>query len=294
VTRHRTTPRPGRRIARVLQALALVAAWAALTLLAQPVDAAPAPEPATADAAAGGTIYQRSCGVCHNNDGSGVPGTGVEAGPDLRGLPVAYVDLVIRTGRMPIVHPPVGALEEQLSDEERAAVVAWMTEEFDLEGEIPEVLAGDAGRGQPLWLTNCAACHSAAGNGGISADGTIAPEVTGVDATGIVEALRVGPFEMPRFGEEVLSEQDAADIAAYVEDMSDAETTPLGLSDIGRVYGGVVTGLLALAMVGALVLVVRAGRRAVPAGADGGDPGGGDPGTADTDGTGREREGPRQ
>ncbi|MGY1824912.1 c-type cytochrome [Blastococcus sp. SYSU DS0541] len=252
---------PPGRPARWVLVLALVLTCAALTLVTAPVEAAPAPEPPAEELTAGGTIYQRYCGICHNNDGTGIPGTGVEAGPDLRGLPVAYVDLVIRTGRMPILHREVGAVEERLTDAQRVAVVAWMTEEFGLEGAVPEVGDGDPGRGQPLWLTNCAPCHSAAGNGGISADGTIAPEVTGVDPTGIVEALRVGPFEMPRFGDEVLSEQDAADIAAYVQDLSDAETTPLGMSDIGRVYGAAFTALLALAMVGALFLVARRGRR---------------------------------
>lgn len=250
-----------RRVTRLLSTLSVIAACVALTFVARPVEAAPAPAAPEAEIVAGGAIYQRYCALCHNNDGSGLPGTGVEAGPDLRGLPVAYLDLVIRTGRMPIVHRPVGAVEEELTDAQRVAVVAWMTDEFDLRGGIPQVLAGDAGRGQPLWLTNCAPCHSATGSGGISADGTIAPEVTDVDATGIVEALRVGPFEMPRFGDEVLGEQDAADIAAYVQELSDADTTPLGLSDIGRVYGGAVTGLLALAMVGALLVVVRNGRR---------------------------------
>ncbi|MCF6735637.1 hypothetical protein E9565_10745 [Blastococcus sp. KM273129] len=248
-----------RRPARWLLVLALVLACAGLTLATAPVEAAPAPR--TAELTEGGTVYQRYCGICHNNDGSGIPGTGVEAGPDLRGLPVAYVDLVIRTGRMPLLHREVGAVEEQLTDEQREAVVAWMAGEFELTGGIPQVGPGDPGRGQPLWLTNCAPCHSAAGNGGISADGTIAPEVTGIDPTGIVEALRVGPFEMPRFGDEVISEQDAADIAAYVQDLSDAETTPLGLSDIGRVYGGVFTALLALTVVGTLFVVARRGRR---------------------------------
>lgn len=278
-TGHPTAPpaappaaRAPRRRARWALVLALTLASAALTLLAAPVEAAPAPARPTEEITAGGAIYQRYCALCHNNDGSGLPGTDVEAGPDLRGLPVAYVDLVIRTGRMPIVHQPVGALEEELTEAQRVAVVAWMTDEFELVGGIPEVLAGNAGRGQPLWLTNCAPCHSATGNGGISADGTIAPEVTDVDPTGIVEALRVGPFEMPRFGDEVVSEQDAADIAAYVQELSDADTTPLGLSDIGRVYGGAFTGLLALAMIGALLLVVRAGRR--PAGRPEGPPGG--------------------
>ncbi|MGY2128877.1 c-type cytochrome [Blastococcus sp. SYSU DS0617] len=253
-----------RRVApRWVLVLALVLACAGLTLVTAPVEAAPAPT-ATEEIVDGGTVYQRFCGICHNNDGSGIPGTGVEAGPDLRGLPVAYVDLVIRTGRMPILHREVGAVEEQLSAEQREAVVDWMTAEFGLEGGVPEVGAGDPGRGQPLWLTNCAPCHSAAGSGGISADGTVAPEVIGIDPTAIVEALRVGPFEMPRFGDEVLSEQDADDIAAYVQDLSDADTTPLGLSDVSRVYGGVFTGLIALAAAGALVLVVRVGRRSAP------------------------------
>ncbi|CCG03948.1 c-type cytochrome [Blastococcus saxobsidens] len=258
------TPRNGRRQRRgrtLLPLLALVASCLGLTVLVQPVDAAPAPEPVTVDVAAGGALYQRYCGLCHANDGDGIAGTGVESGPGLRGLPVAYVDLTIRTGRMPIVHDEVGAIEKRLTDEQRQAVVAWMTREFGLEGEIPEVLPGNAGQGQPLWLTNCAPCHSASGSGGISADGSLAPDVTGVDPTGVVEAIRVGPFEMPEFGNRTLTDEDAADIAAYVQELAAADTTPLGLTHIGRVYAGAVTGVLALVMVGALVLVVRTGRR---------------------------------
>lgn len=253
--------RTQRRGGTLLPLLALVAACAGLTLLVQPADAAPVPEPARVDLAAGASLYQRYCGLCHANDGSGVPGTGIESGPELRGLPVAYVDLTIRTGRMPIVHDEVGAIEKQLTDEQRQAVVAWMTREFRLEGEIPDVRPGNAGSGQPLWLTNCAPCHSASGSGGISADGSLAPDVTEVDPTGVVEAIRVGPFEMPEFGDRTLTDEDAADIAAYVQELGTADATPLGLTHIGRVHAGAVTGVLALVMVGALVLVVRTGRR---------------------------------
>jgi ubiquinol-cytochrome c reductase cytochrome c subunit len=260
--------RERRRTARAARLLALVGVCVAVTLLTGPVDAAPS-APRGVDVEAGGTLYQRYCALCHNADGSGLAGTGVTAGPDLRGLDVAYVDLVMRTGRMPIVHPEVGATEERLTDDQRVAVVAWMTQEMQLTGQIPDVPPGDAGRGQPLWLTNCAPCHGAAGSGGVAGDGTLAPDVTGIDATGIVEALRVGPFEMPQFGDEVLHEQEAADVAAYVQELADAETTPLAMSEIGRVYAGVATGLLTLALVGLLVVVTRMGRRAGPAAADG-------------------------
>lgn len=207
--------------------------------------------------AAGAEHYQRFCAACHGTDGQGMPGTGRDAGPSLLGVEVAEVDLLLRTGRMPLLSESAGVVEEEVTDEQRVEIVAWMTDAFDLPGQVPDVALGDPGRGQELYVISCAACHGSGGGGGIVGDGTLVPPVLGVGATAIAEAARVGPFEMPRFEDSVLTDEDLADIAAFVEVLDRRPVTPLGLSEVDQVQaagGSVLVGLLVL---GATFLVTR-------------------------------------
>lgn len=209
----------------------------------------------------GGQLYQRTCAVCHGTTGEGVAGQGVQSGPTLRDVDVAYVDLVVRTGRMPILEPRLGVVEQRLGDADRAALVAWMVAELGLEGDVPDVVAGDAARGQALYVTYCAACHGSTGRGGIAGDGTLVPSLTGLDATAIVEAARVGPFEMPVFEEEILPDEDAADVAAFVRELGAGRTTPLGLAEIDNVQAAGLALLLFLLVLGVVFAVDRSRSR---------------------------------
>lgn len=196
---------------------------------------------------------------------AGMPGTGVAAGPPVNGVDVAYVDLTLRTGRMPIIEPSVGIVEDPaIQGADREALVAWMADRFDLPGALPAVGEGDAGRGQELYATYCMQCHGADGAGGVAAEGTLVRPVEGVDPVAVVEAIRVGPFQMPRFDEQVLSDEASADIAAYVQHLSDAPTTPLGLGELNRVTMAGLAGALVLALLGVVFLVARPVRLGPP------------------------------
>lgn len=206
----------------------------------------------------GGQLYAANCAMCHGTNGAGITGEGPDAGPPLTGIDVAYADLTMRTGRMPIVEPRVGIVADpDIGEAERAAIVAWMKQEFGLTGDVPDVAEGDLARGGDLYARNCAACHGSTGAGGISAGATLVRAVKGVDRIGVVEAIRVGPFEMPVFEESVISDQDAADIATYVEYLSEAPATPLGLVEIDRVTMAALAGVLVVAAVGIMVLTSR-------------------------------------
>jgi ubiquinol-cytochrome c reductase cytochrome c subunit len=208
--------------------------------------------------ARGGSVYAANCAVCHGTDGEGTPGTGVAAGPPVNDVDVAYVDQTIRTGRMPIHAIDLGVINDELSAEDREAVVSWMAEQFDLPGEIPVIGPGDPGRGHELYATNCAQCHGATGAGGISADGTYVRGVQRLDPVAVYEATRVGPFQMPAFDDDVLSDQDVNDIVAFVhEELSQATATPLGLSEINRVTMTVLAAALVLAVVGGVFVIAR-------------------------------------
>lgn len=219
----------------------------------------------------GAEVYAVHCAACHGPTGQGGRGEGVQAGPALRGLEVALVDQQVRTGRMPIVEPSVGVDgPEVLAAQDREALVAWMAERMELTGDVPRVAQGDAARGHELYGIHCAACHGSLGTGGVGAAGTIIPGVLGHDRTAHVEAIRTGPYDMPRFDEGVLSDQDAADVATFVvEALDGAPRTPLGLREMHRVTMWGMAGVLA---VGLLALVVLLGR-SVPA--PSGDSGGG-------------------
>jgi ubiquinol-cytochrome c reductase cytochrome c subunit len=207
----------------------------------------------------GAGVYQANCAACHGTVAEGGPGvTDATSGPALDEIDIAYVDMTLRTGRMPFPDRGAGVLREELEDDEREALVAWMAERFDLPGEIPEVGEGDAARGQELYVRNCAACHGAAGDGGISGAGATVPPVTGLDPVATVEAIRVGPFEMPGFSEQVLDEQQVADIAAFVEATEEESGTLLGLHEVDEVVGALFAAGLALLGLVALLVTDRA------------------------------------
>jgi ubiquinol-cytochrome c reductase cytochrome c subunit len=188
-------------------------------------------------------IYANQCATCHGSDGGGgtIPGTTDEA-PPLAGNPgvtVAYLDLTLRVGRMP---PPRNnpydnrARNVLYSEDQRRALVTYLAGQFDLEGEIPEPPAGEASRGRAIYAANCAQCHGSTGAGGVAGAGAWTPPVVNRDATAIAEAIRVGPFEMPRFGEDQISDQEIGDVAAFLHFVGEEQGTPLGLVELNPVY----------------------------------------------------------
>ena len=210
----------------------------------------------------GGAIYQLRCAVCHGTSGEGRSGDGVTAGPPLRGLPTAYVDMTLRTGRMPLAYDPAGVPEKRLADAERVRLVEWAAHALALEGEVPEVGPGDAANGQVVYVRHCAACHGATGGGGVAGGGTTVPGLHDADEVAVVEALRVGPFEMPRFGDRVITEAEAEDVAAYVTQvLGSGQTSPLGIAEVGSVLAGVLTAVVSALALAAVAFVAHVGSR---------------------------------
>jgi ubiquinol-cytochrome c reductase cytochrome c subunit len=212
----------------------------------------------------GGEIFQAACAACHGGRLEGGPGPGVLEGPEMTETDIAYVDLTMRTGRMPIVAREVGIYVDELTDEQREAVNAYLLAEFDLPGEIPTVGEGDAGRGQDLYIRNCAACHGASGDGGIAGAGNIAFPLTHLDGVAIKEGTRVGPFTMPAFDVAVLDDQQVDDIVAYLELASGVERSFVGVAEIDQVGEALFAIGLAL-LAGLAVWVVARARRWSPA-----------------------------
>lgn len=85
--------------------------------------------------------------------------------------------------------------------------------------------AGDAAAGQTLFAGSCGGCHGAQGQGGIGP--AMTANANTWDLTGFAQALREGVTPdgrelaptMPRFSESQLSDQDVADIHAWVQNL---------------------------------------------------------------------------
>jgi ubiquinol-cytochrome c reductase cytochrome c subunit len=247
-----------RRIGNLLAWFAVIAGAVALTVAWGSDDVRAQESSPVGDVDLGGQLYAQACAQCHASDGGGavVPGTNREA-PALTDRPqvtAAYVDLVMRTGRMPPAANPFDnqPREVEFDDEERLAIVAYVVDEFGIDndlGQVTDLPEGNASVGQNVYATNCAACHGSTGAGGVAGGGAWTPEVNVYDATTIAEAIRVGPFQMPAFGADQITDQEAADVAAFLEEVSAEPGTPIGLTELNPVFASGFVALLAVAMI---------------------------------------------
>jgi ubiquinol-cytochrome c reductase cytochrome c subunit len=226
------------------------AAVVAVGLMAvQRAQAGTAPRPAQSDdalVAQGRQLYLVGCVSCH-----GAEAEGTDLGPTLVGVGAAAADFYLTTGRMPAAYPSGYQSTRKppaYTPEEIDALVAYVASLGDGPA-IPEVdLDGaDLARGGVLFRANCAACHQAAANGGALSYGKNAPSLHDATPTQVVEAMRIGPGQMPVFDPRLLSPQDANDIAKYVEYLKDPDHSGgLPLEGFGPVTEGFVALLFGL------------------------------------------------
>ncbi len=250
---------------------------------------APGSAQARAQTDGGEAGFVASCASCHQADGAGIPGTF----PPLAGNPAAadpaYVAEVIRNGLTgPIevagvsydsVMPPVPALEGAELDAVVAYVVSLAggsegptTDGNPTEPTLPaEPTVGDPDRGRDLFLGSngldnggaaCVACHTAGaegnlGGGGLGPDLTTAFDRLGGEA-GLTGWLGNPPSAtmMPIFVDHPMTEDETADLVAYLATTSSAGTDD-GPIDVLLLAG--FAGLVAL--IGGMAIAGRGGRQ---------------------------------
>jgi len=223
--------------------VAIGMAYAAVTGSGGPASAA---EPAAADQkqiAEGRDLFNQNCATCHGLAAQGIPGIA----PSLIGVGAAAVDFQVGTGRMPAKEPAAEAPRKPVtfSTSQTHAIAAYIE---SLAGgpanPAPSEVStsgADLGRGQQLFIANCAQCHNFVGAGGALTYGKYAPALTESTPTQIYEAMLTGPEAMPVFNNTTLTPQNKRDIIAYVIEKR-AETNPGGFS-LGRI-GPVTEGLV--------------------------------------------------
>lgn len=208
-------------------------------------------EPARGQAAASGEqLYQQQCVQCHGSSGEGT-----QRGPALTEVGAASADFYLRSGRMPIDDPgqEVARSEPHFNDAQIRALVDYVD---SLGGgpAVPDLELGDIdqSRGGELYRQNCASCHNWDGKGGALVGRQNAPDLHAVPSTQIAEAVRIGPGSMPSFGSDVLTDQDLADVVAYVQYLEEPEDEGgYGLAH----WGPATEAVAAFLAVGALLLI---------------------------------------
>jgi ubiquinol-cytochrome c reductase cytochrome c subunit len=214
---------------------------------------APGVQAAAASAAAGRPQYEEHCASCH-----GEQAQGTDNGPSLVGLGPAYYDFMMSTGRMPLDFPTQAAIRRPpvLSPQQIRDITAYLTSLGGGGIPIPNVPSerGDLAEGEELYQSNCAPCHGTTGNGG-AVGPRYAPNIHEATPQQIVEAIRIGPTTMPKFGYAQLSWSEAVSLARYVMYLRDPEDRGgAGLSHVGPLIEGFVAILVGL---GLLVVLTR-------------------------------------
>jgi ubiquinol-cytochrome c reductase cytochrome c subunit len=240
-------------------ALALLCGAGALCLWAAPSPPAraqsaspPAPAPGS-PAAQGRTLFVSGCSSCHGFTARGVPGKG----PSLIGVGAQAADFYLSTGRMPLAIPRVEPVRNPpiYTPRERREIVAYVG---GLGGPpIPKVdpAAGNLKRGFADFADNCAGCHAVTAKGGVVPNG-VAPSLQQATATQIAEAVRVGPYLMPRFPNTQIGPNELNDLTRYVLSTHHLDNRGgWGIGNIGPVPEGLVAWGLAMV---SLLLICRA------------------------------------
>ena len=216
-----------------------------------------APGAATA-APSGSGLYAENCLSCH-----GPGGRGTERGPRLRDVGAIAADFYLRTGYMPLRNPHDQPTRRSspFSREEIDALVAYVASLG--KGEPvpkPHPERGSVAVGLHLFTEHCAGCHQVVGEGGY-VTGARVPPLKHASATQIAEAVRLGPYLMPRFPKTQISDRQLDSIVAYVEWAKHPDDRGgWAIGHIGPVPEGLVAWLLAGTALVAVCVVI--GKRA--------------------------------
>jgi len=166
----------------------------------------------------GAELYAQKCASCHGAQQWGSPD-----GPSLRRVGLADVDFYLSTGRMPAAVPWIEVEHrderagQQLPLAQIRALEAYLAPVVAGGPALPQVVAGrNADRGRELYAVNCQQCHGVGGTGGSIGRADWAPALHAATIDEVADAVRAGPGEMPRFGEQQFSQSELDDLAGYV------------------------------------------------------------------------------
>jgi ubiquinol-cytochrome c reductase cytochrome c subunit len=197
----------------------------------------------------GGALFAGNCVTCHGIAGRGTP----DRGPSLKDSGALAADFYLRTGYMPLNDPHDQPKRGRVHFNERElrgliAYVASLGDGPPVPAPHPE--RGSMSEGLRLFTSHCAGCHQVVAQGGV-VTGARVPPLDQATATQIAEAVRIGPYLMPKFSERDITPAQLDSIVRYVQlTQHPPDRGGWGIGNIGPFPEGMVTWLLA-----ALVLI---------------------------------------
>jgi ubiquinol-cytochrome c reductase cytochrome c subunit len=241
---------------RLAVALALIAAAPAH---AQPPAgiARPANESALSPIRLGAALYAGNCSTCHGIAGRGIYRRDARAGagdvhglgPSLRDAGAQGADFYLRTGYMPLGHPDEQPKRGRVlfRENELRGLIAYVASL----GNGPPIPAphperGNLNEGLRLFTSHCAGCHQIVGQGGV-VTGARVPPLKDATASQIAEAVRIGPYLMPKFSEREITPAQLDSLVRYVQlTQHPPDRGGWGIGNLGPFPEGMVTWLLAV------------------------------------------------
>jgi len=217
----------------------------------------------------GASLFAANCASCHGFRGEGVltpSESGVGGingqGPSLVGVGELAPDFYLRTGRMPLGHAGEEPERQRpfFNSHEIEAITAYVGS-FGGGPKVPEPQPdyGSLSEGMSLFTEHCAGCHQIVGEGGY-VTGAKVPVLGHATPTEIAEAVRIGPFLMPKFPPSQISDADLNKIIAYINRSKHPEDPGgWGIGHIGPVPEGMVAWFVAVFVLAGLCAVI--GRR---------------------------------
>jgi ubiquinol-cytochrome c reductase cytochrome c subunit len=233
----------------------------------------PTTEPPRPTVNLGAELYAGNCATCHGIAGSGIvhprPGAGglLGQGPPLRGVGAMAADLYLRTGFMPLANPHIEPENERVlfSNKELVSLIGYVAS-LGPGPAIPNTGVrlvggkvegpGTIGDGLYQYTLNCAGCHQIVARGGF-VTGARVPPLQGLTPTEIAEAVRLGPYLMPRFSATQISNYELASIIKYVlSTRAPANRGGWGIGNLGPIPEGLVAWWIAIPLLLALCLIL--------------------------------------
>jgi ubiquinol-cytochrome c reductase cytochrome c subunit len=171
-------------------------------------------------------------------------------------------DFYLRTGYMPLADArdqPVRS-RPRFQEPELRAIIAYVG---SLGGGGPAVptphwQGASVAQGRELFTDHCAGCHQVVAEGGVKT-GAKAPPLKDATPVQIAEAVRIGPYAMPPFGEKTISDDQLDAIVAYVMyTKNPRDEGGWGINHLGPFPEGMVTWLIAaVALVVTCIVIAR-------------------------------------
>jgi ubiquinol-cytochrome c reductase cytochrome c subunit len=128
-------------------------------------------------------------------------------------------------------------------------------------GDGPEVprphpQTASVASGRELFTEHCAGCHQVVAEGGVVTSVRV-PPLDKATPTQVAEAVRIGPYVMPAFSEEDISDDELASIVAYVQYAKHPDDAGgWGIDQLGPFPEGMVTWLIgAVALIGVCLVI---------------------------------------